>query len=122
MFIFVVSTVPADGLAPDGARSSAGTVMKQFESYTSMQLAYEMLEWALNRSSDYVIFQLFISNSVRWLLGSIVYRAFVSIVMFTMIYTEYRYKKWWIWPNDISILRNPRFLSNIIELDFIWRD
>ena len=30
---FVVNTVPADALAPLGARTSAGTVMTQYESY-----------------------------------------------------------------------------------------
>ena len=32
LFIFSVSTVPADGLAPLGARTSAGTVMTKFGS------------------------------------------------------------------------------------------
>ena len=40
IFIFVVSTVSADGLAPLGARTSAGTVMTR--SYTYMGLA---LDW-----------------------------------------------------------------------------
>ena len=30
MFIFVIITVPADGLAPNGARPSASTVMINF--------------------------------------------------------------------------------------------
>ena len=40
MPIFVVSTVPADGLAPLGARTSAGTEMR-FGSFTYM--------WQLSR-------------------------------------------------------------------------
>ena len=49
MSTFVVSTVPADGLAPSGARLSAGTVMSKPGSQIYMELALkELTDYRLN--------------------------------------------------------------------------
>ena len=43
----VVSTVPADGLAPLGARTSAATVMTKFVSHVYVGLSLEVLIWLI---------------------------------------------------------------------------
>ena len=43
MLVFVDITVPADGLAPLGARPSAGTVMTMFDFQACAGVALEML-------------------------------------------------------------------------------
>ena len=51
---FAVSTVPADGLAPPGARASAGTVMTKFVPHIYSRLALEGLwRYDISNSQQY---------------------------------------------------------------------
>ena len=64
---FIVITVPADGLAPNGARPSAVTVMTRFGSRIYMGLALEGLDlftvMAINYLLIYTLGFLYISSS-----------------------------------------------------------
>ena len=65
MYNFVVSTVPADGLTPLGARASAGAVIK-FGFFIYKRMALEGLtHWSWNQMAD--ILQMTFSHPFSWM-------------------------------------------------------
>ena len=56
----IVITVPADGLAPNGARASTGTVMIKFKFHLYMRLALEGLVKRLRQNGWHFVDDIFI--------------------------------------------------------------